>query len=250
MEIAENISSGNFVFLFPLLIVGIFIILYLLKISIPLIYPGRINVNRFKRYFSIIEGVFWGLFLFMAAFFFLKSNIIFSAILFLVLFLLFYWYSRFALRDYVAGIVFKAENRFSLNDIIEVGEQKGEIKRFHFRNIEIENENGKRILLPYSKLLGVIGSPQKISETVLNFSFEINISNELPFDIMADLLKKNIYSLPWTVLKNEPKIQLIKEVDNCFIVKITIFSFDETYFQPMRKRVEEYVKQNFQPEKD
>ncbi|MCJ7714346.1 mechanosensitive ion channel family protein [Candidatus Bathyarchaeota archaeon] len=176
----------------------------------------------------------------------MKYNIIFSAVLFLFFLLLLYWYSKFVIRDYIAGLIFKAENRFSLDEIIEVEGQIGRIKKFHYRNIEIENDNGKMILLPNSMLLGMISSPQNISETVLNFSFEINISSEQPFDKLAGQLKGFILLLPWAVLKNEPKIQLIKEIENFYIVKITLFSFDENYFQPMRKRVETFVKENFQ----
>jgi small-conductance mechanosensitive channel len=250
MEIADYISSGYFIILFLLLAAGIFIVLYLLRIFIPLMFQRKMNINRFRKFFTILEGTSWVLLLLSAAFFFLKHNIVFSAILFLLLFLILYWYSRFVLRDYIAGLVFKAENRFSLDEIIEVEGQKGKIKKFHYRNIEIENENGKMILLPNSMLLGIISSPQNISETVLNFSFEINIPSEETFDIIAKQLIRFIFSLPWAVLKNEPKIQLINEIEDFFIVRITMFSFDETYFQPMRKRVEEYVKQNFQPVKE
>ena len=245
MDITKYFSSGYFILLFILSTAGIYIVLSLLKSYIPLILSGKINSDRFRKYFALFQGLTWSLFILTSAFFSLKHNIIFSIFLFLVLLLILYWYSRYALRDYIAGLVFKSENRFSLNEIIEVEGQKGEIKKFYYRNIEIENENGKRILLPYSMLLGVISSPQKIRETVLNFSFEINIPAKQPFEKVADLLKIYIFSLPWAVLKNEPKIQLLNEIDNYFVVKITIFSFDETYFQPMLKRVEDYVKQNF-----
>jgi len=210
-----------------------------------MIFPEKISAEQFRKYFAAFEEISWGLFLLTAALFFLKYNIIFSALLFLIILLLFYWYSRFALRDFIAGLVFKSENRFSVNEIIEVSEQKGEIKKFHNRNIEIETENGERVFLPYSMLLGVISSPQKVSETVLNFSFEISISTVQPYEKIVDQLKRYIYSLPWTVLKNEPKIQLIDETDNCYIMKITLFSFDESYFQSMRKQVELFVAQNF-----
>lgn len=146
--------------------------------------------------------------------------------------------------------MFKSENRFSVNEIIEVSEQKGEIKKFHNRNIEIETETGKRIYLPYSMLLGIVSSPRKVSETVLNFSFEISIPTVQTYDKVVDQLKKYIYSLPWTVIKNEPEILLIEEKDNCFIVRITLFSFDESYFQLMRKRVEIFVSQNFKEQKN
>lgn len=244
MEITKNLSSGYIILLFFLSTAGIFIIFYLLRISIPMIYPGKINVRRYRKYFTIIEGLSWGLFLLSSALFFLKNNIIFSALLFLFILLMFYWYTRFALRDCVAGIIFKSDNRFSVGDNIEVDELKGEIMRFNYRNIDIENESGRRILIPYSMLLGIVSSPQKISETVLSFSFEISIPAELPFDKVVELLKKYIYSLPWTVLKNEPKIQLIKAIDKQFIVKITLFSFDEVYFQSMRQRIESFVLHN------
>jgi hypothetical protein len=50
--------------------------------------------------------------------------------------------------------------------------------------------------------------------------------------------------MPWSVLKNEPKIQLIEHDDKFFKLKITLYSFDETYFQPMVKRVELFAEQN------
>jgi len=250
MDITEYFSSEYLIFLFLLFLAGIFIVLYLLKIFIPLISPGKLNINKFRKYFTLVEGIIWGMVLLGAAIFFLENNIIFSTILFLILLLLFYWYSRFALRDYIAGLVFKVENSFSLNEIIEVEGQKGIIKKFHYRNLEIENENGEMILLPYSILLGIISSPRKISDSLLSFSFEINIPSEQPYDKVSDLLKKYILSLPWIVLKNEPKIQLIEEKDNFYNVKITIFSFDESYFQSMHKRVEDFVKKNFQALKE
>ncbi len=244
MELSNYFSSGYLILLFLLATAGIFIVLYILRIFIPLASPGKVNYSKFRKYFTLAEGIIWGLYLLGAFIFFLENYIVFSAILILVMLLLFYWYSRFALRDYIAGLVFKVENRFAPNDIIEVDGQKGKITDFHYRNLEIENENGKMILIPYSMLLGIISSPQNISETILNFSFELNITSEHPYEKMRDLLKKYILSLPWTVLKNEPKIQLIEQNGNNYRVKITLYSFDETYFQPMSKRIELYAKQN------
>lgn len=246
MRITENLSSGYLILLFLLFTAGLYTLLYLLRISIPLVYSRRIKTSNFRRYFTIVEVISWGLFLLMSAYYFLKHNIIFSALIFLILLLILFWYSHFALRDYIAGVVFKSENRFSVGDTIEVKEYKGEIKKFNYRNIEVENENGKRVLLPYSMLLGIIGSPQKISETVLNFSFEIDIPSVQPYDKVTRLLKKHIYSLPWTALKYEPKIQLLQEINHNYKLKITIYSFDETYFHPIHKQVEAYVMDNFQ----
>ena len=245
MEFAENTSYGYFIILFFIITTGVFILLYLLRIAVPVIYPGKINSGRFRKYFTIIEALIWFLFLLFSALFFLKYNIVFSAILFLLILLLFYWYSRFALRDYIGGIIFKSENRFSVGDSIVINDISGEIKRFNYRNLEIENENGLRIFIPYTMLLGIVSSPQKISETVLSFSFEINIPSGQPFEKVVELLKKQIFSLPWTVLKNEPKIHLVRENENSMTVKITLFSFDETYFQPMRQRIETFVANNF-----
>lgn len=247
MEPREYFSSGYFIYLFIFLAAATFFALYLLRVYLPVIFRGKINVNSFRKYFTITEGIVWILFLLGGAFFFLKHNLVFSAILFLLLLVLFYWYSRFVFRDYVAGVVFKAENRFLPDEIIEVDGQVGKIKKFHYRNVEIETENGKMILLPNSMLLGIISSPQNISETVLNFSFETELPSAQPFDEVAVRLKRYIFSLPWAVLKNEPKIQLIRETPNSYFLKITMFSFDEKYFQLMRMQVEEFIKHNYSP---
>lgn len=245
MYFTQNLSSGYLIPLFFILTAGIFIILYIMRIIIPMIFPWKINTDSFRKYFAALEGIVWGVFLISSALFFIKHNFIFSLFLFLIILILCYWYFRFALRDYIAGLIFKFENRFSLNEVIEVAEMKGEIKNFYNRSIEIETESGNRIYLPYSMLLDVISSPQKVSETVLNFSFEISIPTAHQYEKVVDQLKKYIYSLPWSVLKNEPKINLIDETEDRYILRITLFSFDESYFQSMRKQIELFVSQNF-----
>lgn len=245
MELTKFLSSGYLIFLFLLLSAGVFVVLYLLRFFVPLIFVSRINVDRFRKYFTVIEMAVWVLLLLTAAIFFLKHHIIFAAVLFLFLLLLLYWWSRFALRDYLAGLVFKIENRFSLGEVIEVDGYKGKIIQFYARNLALENENGKMILLPYSTLMGVISSPQNISETILNDSFELTIPTEQSFGKVSELLKVYILSLPWTVVKYEPRIKLLQEIDNHFIVKITLFSFDESYFQVIQKKVKEFVRNDF-----
>ena len=247
MNISEILASGYFVFLWLMLTGGIFIALYMFRHFIPIISPVKIDTNRFRRYFTIAEGIIWSIYLVSTALFFLKNNVIFSAVVFLFFLLLFYWYSRFALRDYIAGLVFKSENRFSLNEIIEVEGERGEIKKFHPRCVEIENENGKMILLPYSILLGKISSPRKISDTVLSLSFDASIYKTQSFEIVADSLRKYIISLPWAILKNEPKIQLVEETSDRYTARITLFSFNEAYLHPMRKKVEIYLAESYSP---
>ncbi len=245
MDLTNFFSSGYLIFLFLLLTAGVFVVLYLLRFFIPLIFSGKINDDRFRKYFTMVEMAVWVLLLLTAAIFFLKHHIVFSAVLFLLLLLLLYWWARFALRDYLAGLVFKIENRFSSGEMIEVDGYKGKIKRFYARNLVLETENGKMILIPYSTLMGVISSPQNISETVLNDSFELTISTERHFNEIQELLKNYILSLPWAVIKYEPRIKLVQEIDKHHIIKITLFSFDESYFQLMRKKITEFVERDF-----
>ncbi len=245
MELTKFFSSGYLIFLFLLLSAGVFVVLYLFRFFIPLIFAGKIHVDRFRKYFTVVEMAVWVLLLLTAAIFFLKHHIIFAAVLFLFLLLLLYWWARFALRDYLAGLVFKIENRFTLGEVIEVDGYKGKIKQFYARNLTLENENGKMILLPYSTLMGIVSSPQNISETVLNDSFELTIPADKQFEEMQDLLKNYILSLPWTVVKYEPRIKLVQEIDNHYVIKITLFSFDESYFQIMRKKVTAFAENDF-----
>ncbi|MCD6367420.1 MAG: mechanosensitive ion channel, partial [Bacteroidales bacterium] len=242
-QLTKFFSSGYLIFLFLLLSAGVFVILYLIRFFVPLIFAGKINEDRFRKYFTVVEMAVWVMLLLTAAIFFLKHHIVFAAVLFLFLLLLLYWWSRFALRDYLAGLVFKIENRFALGEIIEVAGYKGKIKRFYARNLLVENENGKMILLPYSELMGVISSPQNISETVLNDSFELTVPADRSFEVVTDLLNNYILSLPWTVVKYEPRIKLVQEIDNQYIVKVTVFSFDESYFQLMQKTIRK-IEQN------
>jgi len=244
-NLSKFFSSGYLIFLFLLLVAGVFVGLYLVRYFIPLIFADKINKDRFRKYFTIIEMATWLLSLLVGVLFFLKHHIVFAAVLLILLLLLLYWWSRFALRDYLAGMIFKIENRFALNEIIEVDGYKGKIRQFYLRNLALENENGKMILIPYAKLMDVVSSPQNITETVLNDSFEMTIPAERSVDQVQNLLKGYIMSLPWSITKYNPNIKLIDEIDKHYIFKITLFSLDESYFQLMRKKIKTFVDNEF-----
>jgi len=245
MDITKIFSSEYLIFLFLLFVAVVFVVLYLIRTFIPLLLQGTINPNKYRKYFTIIELTVWSILLLSGIIFFLKRHLVFAIILIFFLFLLIYWWSRFVLRDYLAGLVFKIENRFTIGEIIEVNGFKGKIKHFYERNLILENEDGKKMLLPYSDLMGNIVSPKNVNETVLNNIFKIKIPSNRSFEEIRNLLKEYILLLPWFVIKYYPDIKLIGEIDNYFVVEITLYSFDESYFQIMQNKITDFVKNNF-----
>ncbi len=245
MDITKLFTSGYLIFIFLLLSTGLFVGLYLIRRFIPIIFSGRFNINQFRKYFTIFESMVWLFYLLMAVIYFSKRNVVFAGILLLLLLLLLFWYARFALRDYMAGLIFKIENKFTLGEIIETDNRKGEITNFNTRTLEIKTENGKKILLPYHKLLDVVGSTQNVSENVLNYSFEVSVQTTRTVEEITELLKQYILSLPWSVMKYNPKIQLINDLKDNYLLKITLFSFDENYFHTMQQHIETFIENDF-----
>lgn len=247
MESIKLFTSGYLIFIFLLLTFGLFIGLYLIRKFIPIIFSGKYNINQFRKYFSMLELIAWLFFLLMGIIYFSKHNIVFSGIQLLLLLLLLFWYARFTFRDYLAGLIFKIENKFTLGEIIETDNRKGQITHFYSRALEIKTENGKKVLIPYHKLLDVVGSTQNVSESVLNYSFEISLKTDKSLEEVVELLKTYILSLPWFVTKYSPKIQLINFINNSnsYMIKITLYSFEKKYFHTMQKRIETFIENDF-----
>lgn len=196
----------------------------------------------FLKFLPLAESVFWIVYLILSAQYFMqKGGGIHAIWIFGILLVLLGFFSWFAFRDIIAGVVWKANKKFKLQDTIKVGEFQGKIQAFHHRNLEIMNDNEESIIIPYTKILNSQIIKTNPTEMILSFSFKLETTNEIGSGELIQKIRYEILNLPWSSVKTEPKIKALKEEKDRYVFDINVYSMDKDYFY----KIENHIKKKF-----
>ncbi len=178
---------------------------------LPSLFGNKKVTGLFSRIFPVAELVLWITFLFWAAetafghlpFF----SFIFAAIVVVIVAVL-AWY---LLRDFIAGIILRAENGFVPGERIDTASVSGTIKKRGYRSLEIITTKGEITKIPYTALTSVnISRPADITKRPQN-SVTINFESSLSGESIKRAVRKRLLEMPWIVSEESITIQLSGE---------------------------------------
>lgn len=130
---------------------------------------------------------------------------------------LFGWYF---LRDFIAGIILKAENAFEAGQQIRTAEVSGTIKKLDYRSMVIVTCEGELVKIPYSLLTGQkIVKPADTGNWVEQL-IRLNISSGYPPEKIKDMLKIRILEMPWVVSDDSLKFKITMDESDNYIAEI------------------------------
>lgn len=234
----DFLTFSNFeLLLFGAIALILFLALLLLKRFIPFLIHSETKKTLLKQYMAIIEVSIWSLFLIVAIQQFSNSNKLYSWGLFLLLLLSSFWVLWFSIKDFIAGALFKMNRDFKENDSIQVDNFEGKIIEMGNRLLKIESDSGEIIYIPYSKL-----SQQTIikihpGEMVLSHTFTITSKKNEKAEVKMDKIRFEILSLPWASITRPPKIDIIHEDEQNFIIEVKLYSLEKLYFFKMEQEI-------------
>lgn len=146
-------------------------------------------------------------------------------------------------RDFIAGVVLKAENPFTANQHITTSEIAGTIKKVGYRTLEVEDESGRFSKIPYSRLSGQIFSIQPPAESMLNREITLKISSEQNIQDTREQIVRELLLLPWVSVKHDPVIQTMHEEIDTITLKVSYHTHKDVHAfeinKHLRKRFEE-----------
>lgn len=212
-------------------------------LSIFLNYMGNTNKKQvLLKYLPLTEAVFWIVYLILSINHFVnKGGSIHAIWLICILLILILFFSWFAFRDVIAGIIWKSNTKLKLYDSIQIENMQGKIQNFHHRNLEVLTENEERIFIPYTKMLNTSIIKSNPTEMILSYSFTLITDKEKTSIELMQNIRIEILNLPWSSVKTEPKIKPIKENLDSYEFEINIFSMDKNYFY----KIENHIKNVF-----
>ncbi len=234
----EFLTFSNFeLLLFGALALLLFVVLLVLKRFLPFLIHSETKKNLLKQYWAIIEISIWSLFLIIAIQQFSNSNKLYSWGLFLLLMLSSFWVLWFSIKDFIAGALFKMNRDFKEHDSIQVDNMEGKIIEMGNRLLKIETDSGEVIYIPYGKL-----SQQTIikihpGEMILSHTFTISSKKNEKAEVKLDKIRFEILSLPWSSITRPPKLDIIHEDEQHFIIEVKLYSLEKLYFFKMEQEI-------------
>lgn len=220
-------------------VIGIFLFVLFRLLHIYLLRFAR--KRRYKRLLNraipIVELLTWILFCAWGVEYFLSRNYLFAFGIFVLLLFGGYWISRFILKETIAGFIFRGSNHLQVNETVYIDNYSGRIVKLRINNVELETDNGERVFIPYSTFFSSIHRKKHQSDILSNYSFRLQTDNDVPFSEKAEQIRTAIIQLPWTSVKHTPRIKLIADKQDTYLFEITVYSFEEMYFNNIEQRM-------------
>jgi small-conductance mechanosensitive channel len=172
-------------------------------------FPLRPGMRRFLlRAFPAVELFIWlgfGLWALNRVFGRTESFDLLLPMIFLVLILAGGWYF---LRDFIAGVILKAEMPLEPGQYIRTPHIQGVLKKTGYRSAEVESDTGHSVRIPYSRLTGEILGYEIPAGGLKQREIELRISDLQPMHEVREKITAQLLLLPWISPGERPHIRI------------------------------------------
>jgi small-conductance mechanosensitive channel len=191
-----------------------------------------------QRNLPKIELIVWMLFItWMIDYFFNRNDFFAGALIIVALFAL-VWIAIFGAKEFIAGFIFKSSSGFYLNDCIELGKIKGKISMMNYQSLEIEDESGKIIQVPYSKILKNSRKKNSMENLAMSQSFILEVKTGKKIQNTIKEIEEKIINSPYSALNKWPKIEILtKTQNNSYQVRISLHTLNADYFHLIKEEI-------------
>ncbi|MCW8850068.1 MAG: mechanosensitive ion channel family protein [Melioribacteraceae bacterium] len=233
----KEILNINFSELIMVLIIPIGMMIYfLLKIVRVNFINSRFN-KKYKNYFLLFEILVWFLFCTWSL------KVIFGATEYLSFFsiaflsIIFIWTNWFVAKDFIAGVVLKLSDNYQAGQFFRLNNIEGHIAQVNYLHLNINQDNGEIIKIPFSKILGSIHHKSFLDDKTKQYKFELSIEKKETLDETREKIRKIILLSAGVNIKKEPIITLLNSSENRWNFEIVYFILDEQYCELIENNV-------------
>ncbi|MFP4555737.1 MAG: mechanosensitive ion channel domain-containing protein [Bacteroidales bacterium] len=144
------------------------------------------------------------------------------------------WYF---LRDFIAGIILKAEISFENNQHIRTPQADGILRKLGYRSIEIESSNGELVKIPFSQLATNSIHLQNVDETMQGHETTFSVSSKIPIQNVKDNVSYEVMLLPWASITHQPSIKVIDQGEEMNTYKVHFHALSDRHAEFIRQHV-------------
>jgi small-conductance mechanosensitive channel len=209
--------------------VALFFLLRLLFRFSERIVARRERYSMLLRLFPAVETLVWLIFLYWAAHFVLGYNPVFMAAYLVILAAVGAWFFWFALRDIIAGVVLQLQDVYRNGQEIRVDNLEGVIRKVGKLGLELEQADGERIKIPYSRISGNVHTKIEPGEQVRRTRFSMAIPRRGNVNDVITQLRFQLLTMPWIQPGSDPNSELTGQDTEFFRFEIQVQALSEQY---------------------
>jgi small-conductance mechanosensitive channel len=224
---------------FEFLIAGIFVFvgIRIVKKGLDMALGRRQVDPLIARFFPLAEFSVWIVFILWGAKKIFQTGITGSIVLLVFVAGILAWTGSFVIRDWIAGVVFRAEDSYHPGDSVGFGETRGRLTHLGYRSLTLERVDGNAVEIPYSALVRE-HAIEKFSREKAGTTFRLTVPDREPFRTVQQKIQTVVLCAPWSSILHKPGIRLADHRDHHYTVEVTAYLVDLSY----AKDVEVYVK--------
>lgn len=241
------------VFYVPLLIsFGIGIVLQLIFQGIKhLIRRFRINQIyglKIERLLPLVEGIVLACFLIWSIQFVFQGQKVGVYAVIAVTIMVLLWFSWYAIRDFIAGVLLKYQDAFRIDGEVRIKEIQGRVKKLGYLSLELETFQGDILNIPYSSIFNQVRTKPHREEKVKSHTFYIEFSKTAPAADMLEIIRVNVLNAPWSAVIKGPQIKIVEEKEATYVFEVLVFSLQAQHFQKIKNYLRERMNKESNPD--
>ena len=213
--------------LFKIALVAV-IIFFVLRLFFKGLRIIQIRYNTrfyYQRYFPVIEMLVWLSFIYWALEQTITEPLYFTVFFITISVIGLAWLGWYAARDYIAGIILRAQDVYEVGHQLVMGKIAGKILKIGYLNLELQKGDGAVIKVPYSKIAGNVHYNKDENRVISTYKFPLRItSNELLLGAI-DKIKRSVLNSPWHASHISPQVNKVAEHNGQVDLEIVVSTF-------------------------
>ena len=229
--------------LVQLFLFGVFLIMiaFLIRMTMRLVLPLNMRVPWLKREFPFIQFTLIITIIIVGIYSIFNDQPVLIIILISILFTILIWASRFAIKDFVCGIILKTEEPYQVNDHIRINDIEGRVSKAGLRSLQITTSDNQLIRIPYSRISETLFAKTTMMDGFYTHTFRLELPKSAPLPAVIENLRMTILNCIWSSVVNEPSICYDSEGSAHYVLEITVYAISTDYFSRIEDKVRRSV---------
>jgi len=197
------------------------------------------------RIFPVVEMFLWISYIFLASHRLFKDIAVYRLLtgsMIIVLIVIVGWY---VMRDFISGIILKAEYAFEPGQTIKTSLGSGIITKLSYRSMEIVTREGETIKIPYTLLssqpVTIPADHGKWTGQVIR----IKVSSRYQFEEIQNMLKRRMLEMPWIVSGENIKMEITRSEEESYLAEIHFHSLSPEMVLKTKEILQVFVREVF-----
>lgn len=195
------------------------------------------------RILPVIELVAWVAFSFWGVWVLFGQYQYYDLIVVLLAVLVIFGLAWFVFRDFLAGVLLKSEKALQPGQVIKTPIVEGKIKKMGFRHIELVNDSGETVNIPYSRISNQLFIISPDNEDSLPHLAKIPLKPKQASEQTREKVYKHLMAMPW-VISPAPRIQIIKTNDGHHMMHVAFYTYMRTHALIVEEKIRDFLKKD------